>query len=393
MHIVICLICSLVAMGVSYVLIPQLVLLAYRKNLTDAPGYRKLQKSPVPILGGVSVIAGTIAATLFMKLWMNVYGLYAVSGCLITMFFIGLIDDLMDWRATLKFCLQIAVVVYLFHTGLKIDSLNGIFGVYHLPEFVSLLLSIVAGVGMVNAINMMDGSDGLSSGFAIASNFLCAIYFFLHGDYLFATFTFVFISALIPFFVINVFCRKYKMYIGDNGSLTIGIMAYIIICRIMQEPQMFIADKYKLSIAFAIFALPVIDTLRVMTMRIIHKRSPFMGDRTHLHHILVSMNVPHIVVAFIELMMALVIFLVSLVCSLDGIPVTWHFIITVLTSIIVTCGVYFLLHYMREHKPEQFEQLSVYVLKRMQWLVKLRVKTQNHLDCDKRRRRKKLRMS
>ena len=367
----------LIAMTVAISLNPRLVSLSYRKNLTDNPNHRKLQKQPVPILGGMSVFLGTTLGTLFLNLWMDASNLYMVTLSLMIMFFIGLMDDLTDLRARTKFFFQIMVTAFLWWNGIQIESFTGLFGIYELPQWFSLALSVVAGVGLMNAINMIDGVDGLSSGFGIGTSVICGLFFFLHGDYIYAAFASIFVGSLMPFFFCNVFCRKYKMFIGDSGSLVMGTVAYIFVCNIIQTTEMFSIDKYRIAMTIAIFSIPVTDTLRVMTMRMIHLGSPFSPDKTHLHHIFVDLKFPHIAITIIELFMATVIFLMGWgVSALFGLSITSQFIITVFFACFISWGTYSVLAYIRDHKKKQFYRYGEFVIGKTQWLIVFRQKIQ-----------------
>ena len=222
----------------------------------------------MPILGGMGVFLGIVFATLAMNLWLdNLDNLCFVVECLMVMFFLGLIDDLIDLKPKVKFIFQILVICLLWEKGFAIDTFGGVFGIYELPIYISLPLSVLSGVGLMNAINMIDGVDGLSSGFGIITSSICAIYFYTHGDIVYAAFASIFIGALVPFFFCNVFSHKFKMYIGDSGALVMGTLAYIFVCRILNEPVLYDLDRYKVSMAIAIFAVPLSDTVRVMCCR------------------------------------------------------------------------------------------------------------------------------
>mgnify|MGYP001168283630 CR=1 FL=1 len=380
-HLFICCVSLLIALTVASILNPQLVYLSYRKDLTDKPNYRKLQHSPVPILGGMSVFLGTVISTLFLNFWMNVNELYMIIVSLMIMFFVGFLDDLIDLRVRTKFMFQIGVTLLLWYNGFQINTLAGAFGIYQISKWISLVLSVLTGVGLMNAINMIDGVDGLSSGFGITTSSICGLYFFLHRDFLFSTFACIFIGALIPFFLSNVFCRKYKMFIGDSGSLVMGTVAYIFVCRILQLPKLFFIDQYKVAMAFAIFAIPVTDTIRVMTMRALHHHSPFLPDKTHLHHILVALRLPHLAITLLELSMAAFIFFVGWGCSsLFGLSTTCQCLITISVAIVVSWGTYCILSLFHDHNPKQFDCFGIAIIHKTHWLVLFRKKIQKLIE-------------
>lgn len=377
----ICFASLLIAMIVAIMLNPMLVSLSYRKKLTDNPNHRKLQKQPIPILGGMSVFLGTTFGTLFLNLWMDASNLYMIVLSLMIMFFIGLMDDLTDLRARTKLFFQIMITAFLWCNGIQIDSFAGLFGIYELPQGFSLALSVVAGVGLMNAINMIDGVDGLSSGFGIGTSAICGLYFFMHEDYMYAAFASIFVGSLIPFLFCNVFSRKYKMFIGDSGSLVMGTVAYIFVCRIIEVQEVFFIDKYKIAMTIAIFAIPVTDTLRVMTMRIVRLKSPFMPDKTHFHHIFVDLKFPHIAITIIELTMATIIFWVGWGISiLFDLSVTLQFFITIFFACFISWGTYSTLAYIRDNKNEQFYRYGELIRSEIQWMIIFRQKIQRLIE-------------
>jgi len=356
-YIIVCLVC-LVACTFATFLNPKLVAIAYDKNLLDSPGTRKLQKKPVPVIGGISVYLAAIAAAAISNLFIPTNQLYMAVAAISLIFFVGLLDDLTDLSPKKKFICQIGLVVLLFFTNTyRIDNLNGVFGIYEIPLWASLALSILTGVGLMNAINMIDGVDGLSSGYGICFCAFCGLYFVHHDDIVSGIFAFTFVGSLIPFFVCNVFSTKYKMFIGDSGSLVMGMLAYIFCCTLLKE-QGSAVDSKNVSLALAVFAVPIFDTLRVMTMRIVHGGSPFKADRTHLHHIFVSLNMPHIFITFFILLIELAIAGVWITLFSFNLDVTVHTIMIIVLCAAIVWGVYVHLDYVRVHEPNRFNRYA-----------------------------------
>lgn len=352
------LICAFVAALTSVVMNPFVIKLAFKKHLTDAPNYRKLQKRPVPVLGGMSVYMAFVNGLFFANLFHPTDRLYVVIAALSVMFFVGLFDDLIDLSYKLKFLVQFGVIFMLWTFGYRIDTLAGLFGVTHIPMLWSCLLSLFAGVGLMNALNMIDGVDGLASGLGIITSTICGAYFVTHHDPLFALLSIVFAGSLVPFFICNVFSRKYKMFIGDSGSLIMGTLAYVFTCRIIHTPIMDGNDHFCVAMMFAIYALPVFDTLRVMTVRMFHGHSPFKADRTHMHHIFVDLGYPHIMITTIllfinSLVIAVWYFTATFMESIDG-----QFFVTIATAMLLVPGLYFVLRRISKQHPELFERIK-----------------------------------
>lgn len=352
------LICALIAMLTAVVMNPLIIKLAVKKHLTDNPNARKLQKRPVPVLGGMSVYLAFVMGLFCCNFFYPTDRLYVVVAALSVMFFLGFFDDLIDINYKWKFVVQFGVVFMLWTFGYRIDTLVNLFGITHIPMFWSCLLSLFAGVGLMNALNMIDGVDGLASGLGILTSGISSFYFVTHHDPLFALLSIVFAGALIPFFICNVFSHKYKMFIGDSGSLIMGTLAYVITCRIIHTRHMDVNDQFCVSMMFAIYALPVFDTLRVMIVRMLNGKSPFKPDRTHLHHMFVDIGYPHIMISAI---------LLSINCLVIGVwylsaqfmnSINGQFFVVIGAAVLLVPGLYFILRRVSVRHPEIFERIK-----------------------------------
>lgn len=350
----IALICAGLAALTATFLNPLIVYLAYKKKILDKPNFRKLQKRPVPVLGGMSVYMAMLIGMAAGNFFYPTGELFTAFVAISVMFYVGLLDDIIGLSVLSKFIFQMAAISFLWFFGYRLDNLHGLFGIYQLPQWVSYMLSVIAGTGLLNALNMIDGVDGLASGLGIFTCTICGLFFVRHGDPLMALIAVVLVGALIPFFVCNVFSRKYKMFIGDSGSLILGTVAYIFCCCMLISKKYYPLDNYLISMMLTIFAIPVFDTLRVMLVRIIHKTSPFRADKKHLHHIFVSLGMPHFMISFTILSMAVLILVINYLFTLFQWSPTIHLIVTIAVDIFFVWGCYFILRYIEMHYPKQF---------------------------------------
>ncbi len=349
--------CATVAFVVVLKVNPQLVLIAYRKKLTDNPNKRKLQKKPIPLLGGLNIFIGVTSSLLLAMLFFeDVQMLMCPILAMAVMLSVGGFDDILSLKPRTRFIFQFLVVSILWNCGYRIDSFFGIFGIYEIGMFFSYLLSVIAGLGLINAINLIDGVDGLSSGIGIITSFICGVYCFLHNDYIFALFAFSFVGALLPFAIYNVFSRKYKMFMGDSGSLVLGTLAYVLVCKVLSlsVEGLYLSDTYVVSFVLAIYSVPVFDTLRVMFARMLKKGSPFKPDKTHLHHCFVEAGYPHVSVTIrIIGINLLVLFIWGITVALQ-LKLRWQFIIVVITAVLCCWGTYYSMMYFKTKKPEKY---------------------------------------
>ncbi len=223
------------------VLIPQILLVSFRKKLFDQPDARKIHHSAVPRLGGIAfmpVALFTIAFLLGVSVLLGhgemVDGLrgevleFSFALCaLILLYLVGMADDLIGVQYRAKFAVQILCAVLLVASGVWINNLYGLFGIHELPRAVGWPLTVFVVVFVINAVNLIDGIDGLASGLSGVALFFYGVVFIGMGRYMYAMLAFVTLGALVSFFYYNVFgnAEKHKkIFMGDTGSLTIGII-------------------------------------------------------------------------------------------------------------------------------------------------------------------------
>jgi len=333
-----------VSMAMSFFIYPFILKIARQKNLVDNPSARKLQKQPVPVLGGLVVFFGIVVALSFFKTTVNYVNLFSTLCAMMVMLYIGSIDDIIDIRAWTKFVIEILVtLLILYGTHSVMSNFQGLFGIEKLPVAAALPFTTFAMVGIINAINLIDGVDGLASGMSIFILGVFALYLFLAHEYSYCALAVICSGALIPFFVYNVFGTKSKMYLGDGGALMIGVTIASIIVNILKGKgpvyTEFIPDFQHLSLmsfCLAAVSVPVFDTLRVMTQRILKGIPPFHADKTHLHHILLSRNLTHFQVAMTEIGLDALVVASWFVAYLLGAGISVQFAVSFLMGIAVT---------------------------------------------------------
>lgn len=295
----IALLVGVVAMLTSAIVFPFALKFARRHGIVDNPNARKLQRVPVPVFGGVVVYSGILAGGLVLMLLTPhmtlLWGLVTMA----VMMAIGTWDDIRDLPASLRFFIEILLVSgFIGITGIYIDNLHGLWGIYELTAWIGIPLSVFAGVGIINAINLIDGVDGYSSGYGMMSCFCFAIAFWMVWSPVMVCMTLVVAGALLPFFMHNVFGVKSRMFIGDGGTLMLGMMMVVMAFHAMSgkgrlglmEQQGFCIPAFLVAVG----CIPLFDTLRVMTMRMLRGKSPFKPDKTHLHHLFIDMGFSHL---------------------------------------------------------------------------------------------------
>lgn len=291
----------LVALLLSAIIYMPILKFARNHQLFDNPQKRKLQRNPVPVLGGIVVFLSTVLASQGLWLFYDCSSIIFVELLCFILLVLGCYDDIRSISPNIRFVAEVVVAVLLvFVCGCRINNFHYLFGVSGIPQWLSWMLTILTVVGVINAVNMIDGVDGLSSGICIVAFGMFSILFFLARDYLNATLAVTVVGALIPFYIHNVFGKYSKMFIGDSGTMMLGmLLSYFIITALFDESTVFKFhdDDTKFGIipfCCATIAIPLADTLRVMTSRILKGKSPFLPDKTHLHHAFIRYGFTHL---------------------------------------------------------------------------------------------------
>lgn len=215
---------------------PKLVKIALLKNIVDNPDARKLQRTPVPVLGGVAVFFGVVIAIGCMSAVVDCSGLPVVIMAMMAMLYTGTMDDILNLSPSLRLLIEIVVVLLLvFVGGYCINDFHGLWGIGPISPWCAVPLTVFATVGIINAINLVDGVNGLSSGYCIMACTIFGILFHLAGEEAMTILAVVSVGALIPFFLHNVFGKTSKMFIGDGGTLVMGTVMSVFVIAILQS--------------------------------------------------------------------------------------------------------------------------------------------------------------
>lgn len=296
---ILCIACGL---GVGLFSIPNIIFVAKRKRLLDVPdNNRKLHARIVPNLGGVGIFfAYIIVTSLFINPSTFEKWNYIAAACLI-LFITGLKDDLVSISPSKKFIAQFAasfITAYL--ADVRISSLQGLLGIYELPYWISIAFTVVGCMFVTNAYNLIDGVDGLAGSVGLISCLFFGITFALAGHSSEAIVAFSMMGAIAGFLRFNI--APARIFMGDTGSLLIGFVLAILGVLFVKTFQtgpvgntsmLILSGSGALLIALAILFMPIFDTFRVFSRRILQGHSPFRADRTHFHHYLLDLGMNH----------------------------------------------------------------------------------------------------
>lgn len=370
-----------VAAMAVFVVHPSLVKIAHMKSIVDNPDARKLNKVPVPVLGGVAVFFGVMFSLSIAGYYiegMNIQ--FELIIAMMIMLYTGVGDDILQLSPRLRFALQIFVVcLMMFLCGIYIDDFHGLWGVGELPWYVAVALTIFSCVGIINSINLIDGVDGLCSGYGVFASMMFAVCFMLMGDVSYAALAFAVAGAIFPFMLHNMFGEKYKMFLGDGGSLVLGFICSLYVMRIIQSGDDVVSGS-TISFTLAVLSIPVFDTVRVMVARIINHRSPFSPDKTHLHHMFISLGYSHVITAINIIMLNGAIVLIWHMCNLLHLSPEVQLYVTIASGLLATSGLYYGVAYLEKNKPERYAALQRFAQKYTIHRTGVLVKIQNFLD-------------
>ena len=287
--------------------------LAIKIRLVDNPNARKVHKTPIPLVGGITILISSFLALLFSpEFQLNYKEYYVLIIGSAILLLIGIIDDKMQVRSILKLIIQIALAYFVFDSGIRIESLFGVFGIYELPVYVQYFLTIVIIVGVINAFNLMDGIDGLAAGLAIIGLSAFAVIAFITSNTFIAILYLSLIGGLLGFLKFN-FSKNHKIFMGDAGSTVIGFIMIVSGIMLIQSAQNTANISLTLEVVIGVLSLPVIDSLRVYRRRIKTGYSPFRADKTHFHHLVLYLGINHKLASLLIVMISLGIALTSII--------------------------------------------------------------------------------
>jgi UDP-GlcNAc:undecaprenyl-phosphate/decaprenyl-phosphate GlcNAc-1-phosphate transferase len=286
---------------------PALIKVAVLKRLFDTPSEeRKIHKRSVPTIGGIIIYAGTLFAyalwftiedgSLYEKIFTTVREFKLIVATSLILFFVGVKDDIIGTAPVKKLFAHIVVALILVLMGdIRITSLHGVFGVYEIPIWGSVFISIFTYVVVVNAFNLIDGVDGLAAGVGFISCSAFGTWFVFANEYHYAALSFALAGSLLGFLIFNF--SPAKIFMGDSGSLVIGMFVCVLSIKMIEYPIQEL-NSFWVHISKPVFAVstliyPLLDTLRIFIIRAVKGQSPFMADKNHLHHKLIDCNYSH----------------------------------------------------------------------------------------------------
>lgn len=269
----------LVSFAVTMVILPRFASIASELGLVDHPNRRKVHTVPKPLVGGLGMSLGVAFGCLLFLPLTNMRGYYAGAVLLVVT---GFFDDFREVHHRMKFIAQIvSAILVIYFSNVSLQTFGDLLhiGTINFPA-LAVPMTVIGFVGVINAINMIDGVDGLAGGISLIAfiSFAYLAYLDNHRDIMLLSIAFS--GALAAFIRYN--WHPSRLFMGDAGSLFLGFSAAYVSVALTQEPN----SSARPVAPLLILAVPIVDTLTVMTKRIMKGRSPFYPDKTHLHHVL-----------------------------------------------------------------------------------------------------------
>ena len=324
---------------VSFYAIPVIITVANKKKLYDIPDERKIHTTPISSLGGLGIFVGFMLGLLLSINSVNgIGGFQFYIASFMVIFFFGIKDDILVLSPLKKLIGQVMVAaILMFKAGLVITSMHGFLGIHQIDYTLGCFLTLFTIVVVMNAYNLIDGVDGLAGTVSVITSSIFGFFFFVNGDIFFSIMAFTFASSVIGFLIYNY--SPAKIFMGDTGAMLSGAVNVILVIRFIETAKSgsVLPILATPAMGFGVLLMPLLDTLRVFSIRMIHGRSPFSPDRNHLHHMLLDRGYNHIKVTSIIAATA-ILFIVLTYISLP-LGTTWVILMQV---VLFFTGIYIL---------------------------------------------------
>lgn len=329
----------------GWLFIPRVLILSHRKRLFDIPDERKMHNMPIPRLGGITFLPILlICVCMVFGIWVMMDMSYDLRGFhlllvrfillfvgMMMLFLVGVVDDLIGVSYQAKFMVQIACAILFPLSGLWIHDLTGLFWLGEIPAWVGIPLTVFVVVYVTNAINLIDGVDGLAAGICFVALLTLGMAAMMRAQYLFMVVAFGMLGILLPFWLFNVFGnveRGNKIFMGDTGSLTLGYLVSFLLIYMAGEADI-LFPREMLVIGLSTMLVPMFDIVRVVMARIRNHRNPFLPDKNHIHHKILRTGIGPRLTMFILILVSVAMVLITIWAVWVRIPTTWIFFIDV----------------------------------------------------------------
>lgn len=309
MNIIIYLFISLaLSFFITSIVTPYIISLAFKKEWFDALDARKIHHGLIPRIGGIAFVPSALIAFVltfvtsiclddisFDRNVSHQLPLSSIVCCFIALWIIyaeGMFDDVKGVGYKIKFLIHFLCALLIVSSGIWINNFYGLFGLNELPWYVGMPFTVLLIMYIINAINLIDGIDGLCSGLSIVVFLFLGIMFFIENQLAEAILSMSMLGALVAYFRFNVYGKieqHTKIFMGDCGSQVLGLLLSMLVVRYAMHEEEFSKQlNHTFIVALSPMIVPCLDVIRVMAGRLSRKANPFLPDKTHIHHLLLA---------------------------------------------------------------------------------------------------------
>jgi UDP-GlcNAc:undecaprenyl-phosphate GlcNAc-1-phosphate transferase len=350
----------LLAIGISLFSVPIVVRVTHSLKLMDKPNKRSATEIPVPTLGGIAIFLSFLFSSILGLSGNELPELIYIVAAVILMFFLGLKDDILKLPAIKKFIAQIiAASIIIFLAKIRFTNLHGFLGIWDIGMVPGVILTFVAIIAIINAYNLIDGIDGLAAGLCLLAATVFGCWFFISGHFEYAVLAVSLAGSMAGFFYFNVYGKENKIFMGDTGSLVLGTIIAVLVIQ-FNEFNAVQTIPYAVAsapaVSFGILIYPLIDTIRVMAIRIFQFKSPFSADKNHLHHRLLALGFSHMKATY-TIVAINVIFIISVFALQNLGIIKLLAFIAIVSAVLVVVPSYFIQRRHLINKTDTDQQL------------------------------------
>lgn len=290
---------GLISFAFGLIGMPIVIRIAKAKGFVVRPNKRMSHEGEIPNIGGLNICFSFLLTYMLFEFDQMSQSQFFLIG-LFAIMAVGFIDDVLILTPMAKlFGETLASIALIGFADIRITHLHGIFGIQEIGIIPSYILSLFVLIAIINAVNLIDGIDGLASGLGMLYCLFFALYFYLVGEKSWSILGICMIGSLAVFFLYNVFGRKEKIFMGDSGSLLLGYLLTAFVFRFCEiNAYHLVPENYHVNaapaVAICVLTVPIFDTIRVCLTRIKQHRSPFQPDKNHIHHLLLRTGLNHL---------------------------------------------------------------------------------------------------
>ena len=288
----------LMSFALVFSISPSIIRIANEKGLVAKAVKRSSHTNPTPCIGGIPIFMGIMFTTLLLTPHHQWASLQYILGATVIVFMVGFKDDIEGLSAWKKMVgLIVAISILVFKGGVQLEGMYGLFGMDgHFPSWLSMLITSFTLLVITNAFNLIDGINGLSGVVGTIAAVTFGTYFFMTDHFYLGVLAMTTAGSLLAFLHFNI--SPARTFMGDTGALVIGLLLGIFTIEFIavnSGPD--VLPKYRflhpVAVAVSIMIIPLFDTVRVFTTRILRGESPFQPDRRHIHHLLIDSGLDH----------------------------------------------------------------------------------------------------